>query len=209
MSRSQTSFIRFRASGVLWGGAVVAAIVLTMVLFSGAAHATSCNELVSNGDMETSTNWETQTNGDYPLFSDYLVRSGSQAAYLAGVDNAQDSLSRTLTLPDEDEITLSFWWQVHTEERSSGWDGLSVLVADASGTAQKTLFTVSDQEAGYFWSEFTADLSEYSGESIQLQFKAETDGSLATDFFVDDLSVSSCSRSESSLQQIFLPFTRR
>lgn len=195
---------------------LVTALALLLVAGSGLIASASvkastdgCTNLVANGDMETSTGWNASTNGTYSLFSDYLVHSGAQAAYLAGVDNAVDNLSTgLLALPADQSVELSFWWQLQTEETSSGWDGLTVLVADAAGNPLRVLLTLSDANASAVWQQAKLDLSEYAGQSVQIQFKAQTDGSLATDFFIDDLSVTACS-SVNAANQIFLPALHR
>lgn len=158
--------------------------------------------------MESSTHWVAQSNGSYSLFSNYNTRSGSSAAYLAGVDGAQDSLRQTLALPAGNQLTLSFWWQVNSEESTSGWDGLSVLLANSQGTPLRSLFTVTDRNASAVWQQTIVDVSQYAGQTIQLQFNARTDNTLATDFFVDDVSVVACDTPSASTS-IFLPRVQR
>jgi hypothetical protein len=42
------------------------------------------------------------------------------------------------------------------------------------------------------WKQATLDLSDFGAQTIQLQFNARTDDSLATDFFIDAVAVMAC-----------------
>lgn len=186
---------------LLVGAGMVSLLPLT-------ARANTCQNVIANGDMESSTGWIAQTQGSYSLFSDYQAHSGTQSAYLAGVNNAQDSLRRTVALPAASQLTLNFWWLVNSEESSGGWDGLTVVLADASGNPLRALFTVSDRDAGLVWQQASVDVSQYAGQSVQLQFNARTDSTLATDFFVDDVALTTCA-APAAPKSIFLPWLRR
>jgi bacillopeptidase F (M6 metalloprotease family) len=168
------------------------------------ANTTACQNLIVNGGMEETGGWTGQTNGNYSFFSNYQAYTGNQSAYLAGVDNAQDQLRQTVTLPANQTLTLTFGWLVNTGETSSGWDGMTVEVADANGVPLRVLFAVSDRSAGLVWQQATLDLSDFGGQTVQLQFNARTDGSLATDFFVDDVALMACDTAQTS-GKIFLP----
>src|SRR5689334_18434646 len=117
---------------------VIALVVVTLLLVAGLSRMTvaqpaDCANLVQDSGLENGSGWSTHSSGNYALLSNYLVHSGAQAAHLAGVDNAADQLSTTLALPaDKKTVTLSFWWQIHSEEVSAEFDGLTVLVADAA-----------------------------------------------------------------------------
>jgi kumamolisin len=142
------------------------------------------------------------------MINNYLAHGGVQSAHLAGVDNAKDQLKVALALPaDKPSVTLSFWWRIHTEEESNEFDGLSVVVADAAGNALRSLLTLGSNSAANQWQQQTLDLSEFASQSIQLQFVAQTDSSLVTDFFVDDVAVTACGASQGF--QVFLPLTQR
>jgi hypothetical protein len=193
-------------------GAIVLAVMLATAFASagrGTVYANTCRDLIANGSMEESGgDWTVQTNGSYSLFSNYQAYSGKQSAYLGGVNNAQDQLRQTLTLPANQKLTLTFWWLVNTIEMSAGWDGMTVQAADATGVPLRVLFAVSDRSAGLSWRQATLDLSDFGGQTIQLQFNARTDDSLATDFFIDDVAVMACEPNQAG-GKIFLPTLRR
>lgn len=172
------------------------------------AQASPCTSVLPNGSFESSSGWTLQTQGNYNILSDYVAHSGTQSAYLAGVNNAVDSVSTSVTLPAGQRVTMHFWWQVVTEENSGGYDGLSLIVLDGSGNPRQLLFSVGDANAVDTWQQSLVDLSEYAGQTIQLKFQGQSDGSLISDFFLDDVEVTACDMSQFS-NWIFLPFTAR
>ncbi|MCB0114065.1 MAG: hypothetical protein R2873_30240 [Caldilineaceae bacterium] len=195
---------RAQAAAIILTAAMIFAVVAVGPVM---AEANSCQELLVNGNMETADGWSVQTNGDYNLFSNYQARSGQSAAYLAGVNGAEDALSQTLSLPANHQTTLRFWWLINSEENSNGWDGFSVQLADANGAPLRVLFAASDRSAGYSWQQTTIDLTEFAGQTVQLRLQGRTDATLSTDFFVDDMSMTACDLSASGT--FFLPFVSR
>jgi hypothetical protein len=198
----------WRISARLRAVIVVLVFVLSVVVAPSVGYANSCQNLIDNGHMESENGWTTQSKGNYSLFSDYQVRGGSRAAYLAGVDNAEDRLIRSLVLPTNRKLTLTFWWLVTTEENNSGLDQLTLLLTNASGQPQRVLFTATDHSAVGSWQQFAVDLSDFAGESVQIQFVARTDSTLSTDFFVDDVELTACETS-SMIRWLYLPSMHR
>jgi hypothetical protein len=117
-------------------------------------------------------------------------------------------MSIALNLPaDKPAVTLSFWWQVQSEEVSGEFDGMTVVAADSAGNLLRSLLTLGSSNAASQWQQSSLDLSEYSGQSIQLKFVAQADSSLVSDFFVDDVAVTACSPNQEN--RVFLPLTQR
>lgn len=176
------------------------ALCLTLFLFylPGAsstiyAQDGSCPNLVTDGSFESGRGWTIESNGNYSVFSDVQAHTGGQSAYLAGMDNADDLLSTTVDLPtDAASLTFSFWWKVNSEDMRDPSDELKVQVADRNGKALETVFTVGSNRASKRWRQSGVDLSQFAGKTIQLQFAAETDSANITDFFVDDVEVTTC-----------------
>lgn len=191
----------------------IALLVLALVIVASfgtmsMAQPSGCTNLIADSGLETGSGWSITSGGSYAMISNYLAHGGAQSAHLAGVDNANDQLKVALTLlADKPTVTLSFWWRIHTEEESNEFDGLSVVVADAAGNALRSLLTLGSNSAANQWQQQTLDLSEYAGQSIQLQFVAQTDASLITDFFVDDVAVTACGASQTF--RVLLPITQR
>jgi hypothetical protein len=169
------------------------------------AQASPCTNILANGSFESSGGWNAQTSGAYPLTSNYLVQNGSQSAHLGGINNATDRLSTAITLPNAPSLTFRMWWLIESEEGSSNYDGLNVVVADANGAPVQTLLTLSGNTSA--WQQASADLSHLAGQTIQLQFLAQTDGTLVSDFFVDNVELTACDVNQNNWQ--FLPFTVR
>jgi len=192
---------------------VALACLLTLALFAAAllpaqpAAAATCQELVADGGFETGASWQTSTTGGYALFSNFLARSGAQSAHLSGVNNAADSAVTTLTLPADNSIALSFWWQVRSEETAGGYDALSLVLTDQQGAPLYAVAGLTDLNATATWQQVQADLSAYAGQTVQLRLASKTDGSLVTDFFIDDLSVQACAATSAPNLQVFLPWT--
>jgi hypothetical protein len=204
--RSGASFLTRRGLIFLCALVILSATGLTTIT---SAQPTNCTNLLSNGGFEGSGNWSSVTTGSYPMIGNYLAHTGTQSAHLAGVDNATDTLTTALTLPvDKPSVTLRFWWQIQTEEESNEFDGLTVLVADATGTVLRSLLTLGSGSAANQWQRSDVDLSEFAGQSVQIKFVAQTDGSLVTDFFIDDVEVAACAAGGQGFR-LFLPVTKR
>lgn len=195
-----------------WGMVAIVSILALASLVALPLQATpkvlaaTCQDVSVNGSFENSTGWQTSSTGSYSLFSNFLARSGVQAIHLAGVDNANDSAVATLVLPADQTITLSFWWQVQSQENGGGYDALSLTLTDGQGKPLYAVAGLTDLNASALWQQTTIELSAFAGQTVQLHLAAKTDGSLVTDFFVDDLTVTACG-SASTSQQIFLPMT--
>lgn len=186
--------------------ALAALIVATVSTFA-VAQTGNCTNLVADGGFESNSGWQSSGDGGYSLVSDFYARSGAKAAHLGGIDGASDVLSIPLVLPtDKPSVTLSFWWQVQSEEQSGEFDGMSVVAADSQGKPMRSLLTLGSDSTAAQWQQSLVDLSSYSGQAIQLQFVAQTDSSLVTDFFIDDVAVTACS---AAAYQVFLPVTQR
>jgi hypothetical protein len=186
----------------------LAALVIASLTTLSVAQSSNCANLVADGGFESGTGWQTSTSGGYALLSDFLAHGGVRSAHLAGVDSATDQLSIALNLPaDKPAVTLSFWWQVESEEMSGEFDGMTVVAADSAGNPMRSLLTLGSSNASTQWQQSSLDLSEYSGQSIQVKFVAQADSSLVSDFFVDDVAVSACGTNQEN--RVFLPLTQR
>lgn len=180
-----------------WPTLLLCAMLLSAPLAIGLpqlAQAATCTNLVTDSSLESGNGWLTKSSGNYPVLSGRLTHTGKQAAYLAGTDNAHDLLATTLKLPDgQTSITLSFWWQIQSQENSRFQDTLTVILADGQGKALQTLDSLSSRNMSNQWQQRTFTLTQFAGQTVQIQFIARTDSEAATDFFVDDVEVIACS----------------
>jgi hypothetical protein len=119
---------------------------------------------------------------------------------LGGVDNTNDTLTQTITIPAGSTSTpLTFWLSIYTTESNKNgeaYDYFYVEVHNTNGTLLATLLTLSNlndtsdgnKEGTYFQPE-TVDLSAYAGKTIELVFHGTNDYEDPTTFLIDDISV--------------------
>jgi len=153
--------------------------------------------LVADSSLESGTGWTMKTNGRYAMLSNIQAHSGSKSAYLAGANQAADLLSTKLVVPTGGQsTTLDFWWKVNSEDNNDTSDQLTVQVANNSGKIQTVLLVLGSSSASNQWQQSRLDMDDFAGQSIQLQFVAETDEKLVTDFFIDDINLLTCSAAQ-------------
>ncbi len=154
----------------------------------------TCSESISNGGYESGTSpWvQTSTNG-YQLIDTTRPHTGSYSAYLGGYNNGTDTIYQQITIPaSATSATLSYWWYMTTQESSHPWDYLYVQILNSSGGLLGTVQTLNDSSTKNTWTHPSFDVSAYRGQTIRVYFKATTDSSLTTSFFIDDVSVNVC-----------------
>jgi hypothetical protein len=152
----------------------------------------ACTDQIANGGFEDgSVGWTATSAGGYTVFSQALPRTGQWGAFLAGYDRADDRLAQDVALPVGQRLTLSFWWQVRTEESDHPWDTLDVEITPA-GRAAVRLRRITDADASIDWQHAAFDLSAYAGQTVTLSFRAQTDLDRPTDFYLDDVSIEAC-----------------
>lgn len=156
------------------------------------ANAQSCQSLIPDGDFEQITNWQVRNSDGLSLFTRQVAHTGQQSAYLGGRHNAADRLSTVVQIPDASTITLSLWWQLQSQEASTGNDELYVLAINSDRRTLTTLLHLSGRNAGSDWQVAEIDLHALAGQTIELQILSYTDGEAITDFFLDDVELIAC-----------------
>ena len=165
---------------------------------------TTGTNLVANPGFETGTaSWSQSASGGFPIIfqntaQQTVARSGSWYAWLGGYDNAIDTLYQDITIPAGSGARLQFWYFITTNESTStAFDSMVVAVANPlTGARLSTLATFSNVNATGGWVQSNAlDLSAFAGQTVRLMFVAQTDGSLVTNFFLDDISVTATTAS--------------
>ncbi len=156
--------------------------------------AASCRDLLVNGDFEAGpAGWTQGSAGGYDLINRFNPRSGQWGAYLAGANDADDRLNQPLALPsDAISITLGLWWSMVSEEPSAPADTLSATLLRPDGTLLAELWRVDNTAPQGLWDETVIDLSSYAGQSVILRFQALSNSFDLTDFYLDDLSLTTC-----------------
>lgn len=145
--------------------------------------------VISNGGFESGTSpWVQSSSGGYQLIDATRPRSGSYSAYLAGYNNANDTLYQTVTVPASG--VLRYYYYISTSETgTTAYDYLRVRVYNTSGTLLATLKTYSNASTKNAWVADSASMASYAGQTVRVQFSATTDASLTSSFFVDDVSL--------------------
>ena len=96
-----------------------------------------------------------------------------------------------MNLPAGQSVTLRFWWYMLTAETTHPQDTLDVLVKP-SGGQEVGILHITDGNTPGAWQQAVLDLSSYAGQSLRIKFRATTDANRPTDFYVDDVSVQTC-----------------
>lgn len=143
---------------------------------------------IANGNFENGPDgsWlEYSLNGwDLILSSSALVvppHSGEWAVWLGGDYDEVSYISQTVEVPSEN-TTLEFWEWVASEDLC-GYDFAWVRVNSTNVYTVDLCWSTSTDG----WVRRTVDLSGYSGQTVSLQFRVETDGSLNSNYFLDDI----------------------
>ena len=109
--------------------------------------------------------------------------SGQWAAWLGGAHNEISYVRQSVTIPAGAPI-LSFWAWIASAD-ACGYDFGGVLV----NSTVVNQFNLCSSTATGGWVRRTVNLSAYVGQTVALQLRVETDGSLNSNLFIDDVSL--------------------
>ncbi|HYP40390.1 MAG TPA: choice-of-anchor J domain-containing protein, partial [Chloroflexia bacterium] len=155
-----------------------------------------CGERLTNGGFESGTApWVQSSSGGYQLIDTTRPRTGSYSAYMGGYNSGTDTLYQQVTIPSNaTSATFSYWRYVTTQESgSTPYDYLYVEVRSSTGALLGTLQTVSNATTPKNgWTQSSFNVLAYKGQTVRFQFRATTDSTLPTSFFVDDVSLNTC-----------------
>ncbi len=170
--------------------------------------ATRCKQTVLiNGDFEDPMEWgwTPTSNQGHDLIDQSFPHSGLMNADLGGTWNARDTLSRMdmfmFTVPAHPySTTLRFYWTMDTGEPQDAGrrDTLTValyddLVTNGGGSLVGVLTVIDNtSDRSQTWKTFDADLTGYAGLTLDLRFESVNDGYNRTFFYVDDVTLTSC-----------------
>lgn len=197
---------RGKFGSILLALAVVAAFGALLVQ-AGTARSQACQPLLASGDFSDASLWTMQSSGTYPLIDNYRYRSAPVAAHLGGVNAAADTIGTVVALPPDMPAILEFWWYVDTvdDNEDAGFDYMVIEIENELGVVLRQLEPIiTNYDAGSDWKSYAANLSDFAGQSIRIQFKARTDERNISDFYVDDVSVGACDWDF----DLFLPLTQ-
>lgn len=149
---------------------------------------------IPNGDFEDGPNgqWaETSAQfgdtGSLILANESLpesltAHSGSYLAWLGGANQEQSTLTQVVTVPAGQDVMLNYYYAV----RSKDVCNLDKVTVQVDGTIIYQLPLCAESVTNE-WTLATLNLSAYAGRTVTLAFAVETDRSLISSFFLDDL----------------------
>lgn len=159
-------------------------------------------QLVNNGGFEDGQSpWSEHSVNGYEVITTNRPHSGSYGAWLCGYNNCNDQVWQTLTLPSSfSKLALSYWYYSDTQETvSTCYDNFVAQLRTSSGTPITTATSLCNVNATNGWVQETADvtaaLSSYAGQQVQIYFQGTSNASNASDFFVDDVTLTASSPS--------------
>jgi hypothetical protein len=124
---------------------------------------------------------------------------GSWATWLGGDYDEISLIEQVVDLPAQNAV-LTFWLWIASEDQC-GKDYGVLAVDDATATFD--LCTAANTEG---WALLTADLGDFSGQTVSLMIAAVTDDSLNSNLFVDDVSLGG---GPAGLFQVYAPLGMR
>jgi hypothetical protein len=153
---------------------------------------TTALERVVNGGFESgTTSWVLSGNAYFSNGGN--AHSGTGYRVLALCDNASGTEYQTIAIPSTATGSLTFWLNVTSNESTTTAirDRLFVEVRSTSGVLLSTLATFSNlhKTTGAVYTQRSLNVASYRGQTVRVQFRATTDGSLPTAFRVDDVSL--------------------
>jgi hypothetical protein len=165
--------------------------------FLSAAPSLGGNVVPDPGFEAGTASWsESPAAGSVITHDPSAARSGSWYAWLGGVNNLDDSVTTTLTVPPG-AARLRFWYRILTDETSTttGFDVLTVAIVDAgSGATLRELGILTNLDRGSNWAESPIyDVSAFGNRTVRLRFGSSSDGSLVTTFRIDDVTINGTS----------------
>lgn len=148
-----------------------------------------------NADFENgSTGWtEFSQQGVLPLIVDAATlpsgvtpHSGSKAVWLGGLIDEINYIEQTVTVPTGSPY-LAYWHWIASED-ACGYDFGGVVI---NGSAVANVYDLCSSANTGGWQHHVVNLSAYVGQTVAIQIRAETDSSLNSNLFVDDVSFQS------------------
>jgi Zn-dependent metalloprotease len=160
---------------------------------------------VINGDFENgSTGWvEYSTHGADLIVTGFpgsvTPHSGIWAVWLGGLSNEVSYIQQQVTVPPGSSY-LTYWHWIASQD-FCGYDFGGVLI---NGTVVDVYTLCASTNTGG-WVKHVVNLSAYAGQSVSLQIRAETDSSLNSNLFVDDVSFQASASSVQGGPTLFDP----
>ena len=167
----------------------LAVSLLGVVAFTPTAQAAACgDQIVGNGGLESGTTPWTQTSGVISAATaEEPAHGGTMVAWLDGYGSTHtDTLSQALTLPAGcTSASLTFFSHIDTKETTTTTKYDTLVVQAGADTLAS--YSNLDKNTGFV--QRTFDMSRYLGQTVTLKVTGTEDSSLATNFVLDDFSL--------------------
>ena len=150
-------------------------------------------ELIVNGGFEGSaSSWN--LTGHATWSSGPNPHSGTGYLSMANVNNAKGTVYQQITVPSGTTPLLTFWLNVTSSETTTtaANDVLYVEIRNSAGALLQTPATFSNLHrgtAGDYVQRGAFNLGAFAGQTIRVQFRVVSNGSLLTTFLIDDVSL--------------------
>ena len=150
-----------------------------------------------NGNFEQqATGWTQHSTHGWTLIVNSFAgsvtpRSGSWAAWLGGDYNEIAYVQQQVTVSASTPYLTYYHWIASSD--SCGYDFGGVLV---NGSIVVDVYDLCGTTSTGGWVKHSVNLHSYVGQTITFQIRAETDGSLNSNLFVDDVSFQSSAMAE-------------
>ena len=150
-----------------------------------------CVNSIANPGFETGTApWilsgqAVRSTGAFP-------HSGVAYTIINGVNSSSGTLYQTVTVPLNGCTNLSFWLNITTSEACcTPYDYMYAEVRNTSGGLLGTLGTWNNSHSGPIgvYTQRSASLAAWRGQTVRVHFRATTDVTLPTSFRIDDVSL--------------------
>lgn len=156
----------------------------------------TCTDKLTNGDFEAGvSSWQEASTHGYPLICDstrcdanLTPHSGAYVAWLGGAHSEVSEVRQSVHLPSGQRATLRYWYRINSRDHC-GYDigTVAVIVNGVRDTLMSYDLCTDEETNG--WVMATLDLSQYAGSQITLVLQAQTDNSLLSSLFFDDVAV--------------------
>jgi hypothetical protein len=110
------------------------------------------------------------------------AHSGSYLAWLGGANSETSEITQNFTVPSNGG-TLYYWYKIS----SSDVCGYDFGYVRAGSTNLKT-YNLCYSTATGGWVQGSVSLTAYAGQTVALKFRATTDSSFVSSFYIDDVS---------------------
>ena len=138
---------------------------------------------VVNGDFEAGRNvgWSETDNRNQPLVNTSDAETGNWKAWLVGLNNNTSAITQSYTVPATGG-TLAYSYKIESTDKCN----YDFAYVEVNTTVLKTYsLCTTTATAGYVAG--SVSLTPYAGQTITLGFRAKTDSSVESSFYVDNV----------------------